>query len=116
MFSNSQPHFLESLVQEKKLAKYSITSNIFPPHLSLLHREHRLHIPAHPQRVVEFLQSATGGPLHLRHGVLADHDARGHQEPRAGDLSPRDNILLPPLPSQRHCHDGLYLHDHSHRI
>ena len=81
-----------------------------------MHRKHCLHIPAHPQGVVELLQSAAGGPLHLRHGVPADHDARGHQEPRAGDLSPRDNILLPPLPSQRHRYDGLYLHDHSHRI
>ena len=81
-----------------------------------LHREHCLHIPAHPQGVVKLLQSAAGGPLHLRHGVPPDHDARGHQEPGAGDLSPRDHLLLPPLPSQRHRHDGLNLHDHSHRI
>ena len=81
-----------------------------------LHRKRCLHIPAHTKRVVELLQSAAGSPLHLRHDLPAHHDAGGHQEPRARDLSPRDHLLLPSLPSQRHSHDGLHLHDHSHWI
>ena len=110
---NKQTESILEVLTDLKNAKIF---NIYPSFNIYFHRKHCLHIPAHTKGVVELLQSAAGSPLHLRHDLPAHNDVGGHQEPRARDLSPRDHLLLPPLPSQRHSHDGLNLHDHSHRI